>query len=100
MRVELEDFVPYDQSVLWRLGQAYYAGRGIAAWTEDDVPFEGTNNAAFARQHADFFAAIAPDGPRTCANASATTEIDVQDESFLDGCGGALSIPISRTLRR
>ncbi len=51
----LEDFVPYDESIAWRIHDAYYAERGIAAWTGGDIPFAGTNNSGIARQHARLF---------------------------------------------
>lgn len=52
MRVPLEDFVPYDRSVRWRLHDAYYSTRGPAAWESGEVPSFATSNFAAARQRA------------------------------------------------
>jgi hypothetical protein len=52
--VLLQDFVPYDESVLWRLHDAYFASRGIAAWKEGDIPSLSTHNYPMACQHAQF----------------------------------------------
>ena len=54
----LQDFVPCDRDIRWRLHTAYYAQRGLAAWTEADIPHRATSNAAFARQHARFFVSL------------------------------------------
>lgn len=51
----LEDFVPYDESTAWKIHDAYFAERGIAAWTGGDIPFAQTNNSGVARQHARLF---------------------------------------------
>ena len=37
MRVPLEDFTPYDQSVRWRLHDAYFAARARAAIPDDRI---------------------------------------------------------------
>lgn len=55
MYVTLEDFVPYEQSKLWRFHDAYFARRGAAAWTENEIPCYATSNFAFARLHATLF---------------------------------------------
>lgn len=52
--LELEAFVPFHESVLWRIHDAYYAARGTDAWTQGDIPFLATSNYAIARQHAAF----------------------------------------------
>ena len=54
----LQDFVPCDRDLRWRLHTAYYAQRGLAAWTQADIPHWATSNAAFARQHARLFVAL------------------------------------------
>ncbi len=70
--VPLEDFVPFDQSVVWRVHDAYYATLGAGAFL-DDIPSRATTNTAFARQHVHYLAAgvrqaersgtLAPDAP-------------------------------------
>ena len=35
MKVLLQDFVPYDESVQWLIHDAYFADRGIGAWGEE-----------------------------------------------------------------
>jgi tetratricopeptide (TPR) repeat protein len=61
MEIVLEDFVPYDQSSLWRVHDAYYAQAGTAAWTGGAIPHFATSNYAIARQHARFVTALARD---------------------------------------
>jgi tetratricopeptide (TPR) repeat protein len=73
LKLVLEDFVPYDESTAWRIHDAYFAERGIAAWTGGDIPFAGTSNSGVARQHARLFVellrelgesgAVGPDDP-------------------------------------
>jgi hypothetical protein len=58
MKVLLEDFVPYDQSLRWQLHDAYFAQRGTAAWTDGDLPYFGMNNPVMVRQHALFLLAL------------------------------------------
>jgi tetratricopeptide (TPR) repeat protein len=55
LKLVLEDFVPYDESTAWKIHDAYFAERGIAAWTGGDIPFAGTSNSGVARQHARLF---------------------------------------------
>jgi tetratricopeptide (TPR) repeat protein len=55
MELVLEDFVPYDESAAWQIHDAYYAERGIAAWTGGDIPFAASSNSGIARQHARLF---------------------------------------------
>ena len=50
----LEDFVPYDQSLLWRIHHAYFEARGIDAWRQGDIPYSSINSYPMARQHARF----------------------------------------------
>jgi tetratricopeptide (TPR) repeat protein len=54
----LEDFTPYHESSLWRIHRAYYARRGPSVWEDNEVPYEGTSNYAFARQYADVIVAL------------------------------------------
>jgi len=65
MLVHLEELVPYDESIQWQISEAYYARRGLSAWTEGEIPYESTSNAPFARQHATFLARLeeASSGP-------------------------------------
>lgn len=43
--------VPYDQGLHWKAHADYFERRGVAAWTQGDIPHRATNNHAFARQH-------------------------------------------------
>jgi tetratricopeptide (TPR) repeat protein len=61
MKIALEEFIPYDRSLQWRLHDAYFARRGAAAWTAGEVPYHATSNFAIARQHALFLDALASD---------------------------------------
>lgn len=54
MLVTLQPPTPFDQSILWRIHDAYFAARGIDAWNQGEVPFYSTSNYATARQHAGF----------------------------------------------
>lgn len=55
MELVVQDFAPYDEGLAWRIHDAFYAERGIAAWTAGDIPYAATNNSAFARQNARLF---------------------------------------------
>lgn len=54
MQVLLQPSTPFDQSLLWKFHDAYFASRGIAAWNQGEVPYYSTSNFATARQHAGF----------------------------------------------
>ncbi len=54
MQVLLQPPTPFDQSLLWKFHDAYFASRGIAAWNNGDIPFYSTSNFATAHQHAGF----------------------------------------------
>jgi tetratricopeptide (TPR) repeat protein len=58
MKQILEERVPYDHSVLWQVHDAYFATRGLDAWTGGDIPYVSTSNFAAARQHARLFEAL------------------------------------------
>ncbi len=68
--VIIEDFVPYDRSVHWRLHDAYFAQRGIDAWREGEVPYQSTTNYAVATMQANLLVALARDLERAGALAS------------------------------
>ncbi len=48
-QVTLQDFVPYGESIQWRIHDAYFASRGTAAWTTGEIPYYSTSNYATAR---------------------------------------------------
>jgi tetratricopeptide (TPR) repeat protein len=48
----------YDRAIHWRIHDAYFAQRGVAAWLAGDIPQLSTSNFAVARQHASFVAAL------------------------------------------
>jgi tetratricopeptide (TPR) repeat protein len=52
--VILEERVPYHESVLWQIHDAYFARRGAAAWRAREIPNFPTTNSVVARQHARF----------------------------------------------
>ncbi len=62
MKTLIEPFTPYRRSVLWRIHEAYYAQRGIAAWSEGDIPFRATSNRGAARQCAEWLVERFGDG--------------------------------------
>lgn len=73
MNVIIEPHRRYDQSFRYQLHDAYYAARGIRAWTENEIPHEITTNVGTARQHVRLLLAhflsvegqLAPDEPYT-----------------------------------
>lgn len=60
-------FLPYDHSVVWGIHDAYFATRGIAAWTEGDIPHAATTSYAAARDQARFFVGLVEELERTGA---------------------------------
>ncbi|MEZ0230522.1 MAG: tetratricopeptide repeat protein [Planctomycetota bacterium] len=52
MELTVEDFVPYEESVIWRIQDAYFERCGKAAWAGGKIPYVATSNYAIARQHA------------------------------------------------
>jgi tetratricopeptide (TPR) repeat protein len=58
MKVPLEEFVPYDQSVRYRVHDAYYSASGGESWSGGRIPFVATSNFAIARQHATMVIAV------------------------------------------
>lgn len=51
-RIKIQDFVPYDESIKWKINQNYYQKKGASAWLEGEVPFDITSNACAAMQNA------------------------------------------------
>jgi tetratricopeptide (TPR) repeat protein len=58
VQLTIEADAPYDESVLWRLHDAYFATCGAAAWTGGEIPHFATSNYAIARQHAALLLAL------------------------------------------
>ncbi len=58
VRVLLEDFTPYDRCLHWRIHDAYFAARGLSAWTQGEIPHLSTGNFALAQQHADLLCGV------------------------------------------
>ncbi|MCC6624667.1 MAG: SAM-dependent methyltransferase [Deltaproteobacteria bacterium] len=58
MQVTLQPPTPFDQSLIWKIHDAYFAARGIDAWNQGEVPFFSTSNYGSATQHARFFADV------------------------------------------
>jgi len=61
MTTTIEGFVPYHQSCLWRIHDAYYRARGTKAFSAAEVPYRTTSNPAIARQHAEWWVATRAD---------------------------------------
>ncbi len=51
-RILIEPRIRYDQTFRYALHDAYFQSRGIAAWTEHEIPHEITTNIGSARLHA------------------------------------------------
>jgi len=58
----IEPFVPFAESLMWRLHRAYYAQRGVDVWVRQEIPSIATTNLGHARLHARMFAAAARPG--------------------------------------
>lgn len=58
--IPVENTVPYDESRVWALQDAYFDARGLDAWTEGDIPYGATSNAIIAKQHVAFLNRILP----------------------------------------
>ncbi len=58
--IAVENSVPYDESRVWALQDAYFDRRGLDAWSEGDIPFGATSNAIIARQHVAYLARMLP----------------------------------------
>jgi tetratricopeptide (TPR) repeat protein len=65
MKVLLEEPTRYDQSFQWRIHDAYFASRGLAAWIEGEIPHRATGNYGAARQQARSLLALAGELLRT-----------------------------------
>ncbi|MGE3724384.1 MAG: tetratricopeptide repeat protein [Candidatus Sericytochromatia bacterium] len=50
MRIQLQNRVPYQQSLRWQLNLDYYQARGTGAFLNQEVPHDITSNPIFARQ--------------------------------------------------
>lgn len=92
MKVLLEDLVPYDRSVRWRLHDAYFARCGAAAWTSGTIPYFGLNNPVFARQQARLIVGLVRE-------LEATGALDPRDPVDLLEAGGGLGAFAANLLR-
>ncbi len=52
MRYQIQDFVPYAQSLKWQIHTDYYQTRGAQAWLSQEVPYNVTSNRQAAHQNA------------------------------------------------
>ena len=77
MNVTLEDFVPYDESLLWRIHHKYFERSGISPWTSGVLPYHGTSNFAFARQNARFLVALARELDRSGSTSAPLQALEV-----------------------
>jgi len=85
MRLIVDPWVPFERSLVWRLHDAYFAQRGPAAWTLNEVPSYSTSNLASARRHARLFAAVVQD-----LTANGTVAADDPLWVLEPGCGSGL----------
>ncbi len=83
MQIALEDFVPFDQSLQWRIHDAYYASRGIAAWKEGALPYFGTGNYPAVRRDARLIVEVAEELVRA-------GRLGPEEEIFVLEIGGGL----------
>lgn len=82
MNVTIEKPTPFDRSLQWQLHHAYWAQRGVDAWSSGEVPWLSTSNYPTARQHAELFCAVVGD-------LIARGSLQATDEVWLleGGCG-------------
>ncbi|PKN59302.1 MAG: hypothetical protein CVU56_01165 [Deltaproteobacteria bacterium HGW-Deltaproteobacteria-14] len=52
MKVMIEPWTPFHESLCWMLADAYYTRRGLDAWRDGEVPHDATTNFGMATQHA------------------------------------------------
>jgi len=64
MKVTIEPWTPFHESLCWMLHDAYWTQRGLIAWTGGEVPHDATTNFGMATQNArllvDHLVATAP----------------------------------------
>lgn len=70
----LAEAQPFGQSLLWDIQQAYYAGKGVQAWREDELPHYVTSNPTVANSYAEIVLACWRDQQRLGAAGSAGDE--------------------------
>ena len=69
MRIELQDWTPYQSSLYWEVHDRYFRSRGLQAWTQGEMPQFGSSNFGSARQCAELLidlcaaADLEPDEP-------------------------------------
>lgn len=69
-RVVLERHQHFSRSLLWDWQRRYFATRGIAAWSESEVPHYVTSNIVLAQAYAEIVFASWRDGQRAAGPAS------------------------------
>jgi tetratricopeptide (TPR) repeat protein len=64
LNLVLEPLTPLDRSSLWRLHDAYFAQKGVAAWHDGEVPHYSTSNYQAAVSHVAHFVTVLASSPR------------------------------------
>jgi tetratricopeptide (TPR) repeat protein len=52
MQTKLQDFVPYSESLIWKIHNNYFQKKGAQAWLKGEVPYDITSNSCAAMQNA------------------------------------------------
>ena len=96
MHIPIEDFVPFEQSVVWKIHDAYFAQRASTAWTSGEIPFQSTSHYVIARGHARLFCKLVDE-----LEASGVVGREDSLEVLEVGCGlGRFAANFLRALER
>ena len=52
MQIKLQDYVPYGESLIWKIHNNYFQKKGAHAWLNGEVPYDITSNSCAAMQNA------------------------------------------------
>jgi tetratricopeptide (TPR) repeat protein len=58
MRIELQGWTPYQESLYWEVHDRYFRSRGLEAWTKGEMPQFGSSNFGAARQCAELLVSL------------------------------------------
>jgi tetratricopeptide (TPR) repeat protein len=66
----VEEKRPFAESLIWRLQEAYFRERGVAAWRQGEVPHYVTSNPTIANSYAEIVFAFRRDDDRAAPGAA------------------------------
>src|SRR5947209_9498405 len=68
---------PFSSSHIWQLQDAYFAGRGVEAWRQGEVPHYVTSNPTIANSYAEIVLGFRRDRQRLAATPGPLTIIEL-----------------------